>query len=141
MAVRLDPNFAVAWALLAQIHSIWYFWIDPTPARATAAQKSLETAVRLRPDSPDVQFAQAYYQFWVRRDFDGARRSLELLQRRWPNNSDVAETLEQVAIHQGQWDKAPAYINRAIGLNPRNRGLREEAAWALYRATRDFSDA
>jgi tetratricopeptide (TPR) repeat protein len=85
--------------------------------------------------------AQAYYQFWVRRDFDGARRSLELLQRRWPNNSDIAETLEQVAIHQGQWDKAPAYINRAIGLNPRNRGLREEAAWALYRATRDFSDA
>jgi len=53
-AVRLDPNFAVAWALLAQIHSIWYFWIDPTPARGTAAQKSLDTAVRLRPDSPDV---------------------------------------------------------------------------------------
>lgn len=85
--------------------------------------------------------AQAYYQFWVRRDFDGARRSLELLQRRWPNNSDIAETLEQVAIHQGQWDKAPAYINRAIGLNPRNRDLRTEAAWALYRATRDFSGA
>ena len=140
-AVRLDPNFAVAWALLAQIHSMWYFWIDPTPARRAAAHKSLETAVRLRPDSPDVQLAEAYYQFWVRRDFDGARRTLELLQSKWPNNSDIAETLEQVAIHQGQWDKAPAYINRAIGLNPRNRGLRAEAAWALYRATRDFSNA
>jgi TolB-like protein/class 3 adenylate cyclase len=126
-AVRLDPNFATAWAVLAQIHSMNYFWVDMTPTRRTASQKSLENAMRLRPDSPDVQLAQAYYQFWVRRDFDGARRSLELLQTTWPNNSDIALTLEQVVIHQGQWDKGRAYINRAIELNPLIAGF----AWKL----------
>src|SRR5438067_7093613 len=31
-AVRLDPNFAMAWAMLARIHSIWYFWVERKPS-------------------------------------------------------------------------------------------------------------
>ena len=63
-AVRLDPNFAIAWAMLARLHSLRYFGVEAKPSVREAAQKSLETAVRLKPDLPEVQLAQAFYQYW-----------------------------------------------------------------------------
>src|SRR5439155_20477025 len=76
-AVRLDPNFAMAWAMLARVHSASYFGVEAKPSERAAAQKALETAVRLRPDLPEVQLAQAVYQYWVLGDYEGARPSFE----------------------------------------------------------------
>src|SRR5207302_9423877 len=44
-AVRLDPNFAMAWAMLARLNSEWYFGVEAKPSLRAAAQKSLETAM------------------------------------------------------------------------------------------------
>src|SRR5205823_6286067 len=62
-AVRLAPNFAMAWAMLVLLNSEWYFWLEAKRSLRAAAQKSLETAMRLRPDLPEVQLAQAFYQY------------------------------------------------------------------------------
>src|SRR5437667_1146833 len=64
-SVRLDPNFAMAWAMLARLNSFWYWGVEATPSRRAAAQKSLDTTLRLRPDLPEVQLARAFYQFYV----------------------------------------------------------------------------
>src|SRR5262249_16964988 len=61
-AVRLDPNFAVAWATLVQMYSLRYFTGDATVQEQTAAQKALETAMRLQPELAEVQMAHAWYQ-------------------------------------------------------------------------------
>jgi hypothetical protein len=71
IAVRLDPNFAMAWAMLVRLNSLWYFWLEAKPSLRAAAQKSLETAMRLRPDLPEVQLAQAFYQYFILRDLEG----------------------------------------------------------------------
>src|SRR5882724_672714 len=31
-AVRLDPSFAMAWAMLARLNSLWYFWFEAKPS-------------------------------------------------------------------------------------------------------------
>jgi TolB-like protein len=138
-AVRLDQNFALAWALLARANSL-AFGYSTTPAREAAAQQSLETAVRLQPDLPEVQLAQAFYQLWVLRDYDRGRRSLESLRQKLPNSPDIPEALYLISIGQGQWDEARVHTEESIALSPRDRLLRLEAAW-VRKAKRDFSAA
>ena len=139
-AVRLDPNFAMAWAMLARLNSMWYFWVEAKPSLRAAAQKSLETAMRLRPDLPEVQLAQAFYQYFVLRDLEGARPNFERLLTKLPNDTDIPWTLAIITLRQGRWDESRAYVDRAIELNPRDRDLRHEAAW-VREATRDFAGA
>jgi TolB-like protein/class 3 adenylate cyclase len=139
-AVRLDPNFAVAWAMLARINSGLYFWTDATLGRRAAAQTSLETALRLQPDLPEVQLAQAFYEYWVLRDFERARRSFEELRPKLPNNADILSALAVIARRQGRWKESCMYADDAISLNPRDRILRLDAAY-VRAATRDFSAA
>src|SRR4029077_17089500 len=99
-AVRLDPNFGLAWALLARANSL-AFGYSATPAREAAAQQSLETALRLQPDLPEVRLAQAFHQLWVLRDFDRARRAFESLRQSMPNSPDISEALYMISIGQG----------------------------------------
>jgi TolB-like protein len=116
-AVRLDPNFGLAWALLARANSL-AFGYSTTPAREAAAQQSLETAVRLQPDLPEVQLAQAFYQLWVLRDYDRARTSLESLRQKLPNSPDIPEALYLISIGQGRWDEARVHTEESIALSP-----------------------
>src|SRR6266480_3003566 len=97
-AVRLDPNFAMAWGMLVRLYSGWYFWLEPKPSLRAAAQKSLETAMRLRPNLPEVQLAQAFYQYFVLRDYEGARPSFERLLTKLPNDTDIPSTLAIIAL-------------------------------------------
>ncbi len=139
-AVRLDPNFAMAWAMLARLNSGWYFWLEAKPSLRAAAQKSLDTALRLRPDLPEVQLAQAFYQYFVLRDLESARPNFERLLTKLPNDTDIPVTLAFIALRQGRWDEGRAFVDRAIELNPRDRDLRHEAAW-VRKTTRDFTAA
>jgi TolB-like protein/Tfp pilus assembly protein PilF len=139
-AVRLDPNFAMAWAMLVRLNSGWYFWLEAKPSLRAAAQKSLENAMRLRPDLPEVQLAQAFYQYFVLRDLEGARRNFEGLLTKLPNDTDIPSALVFIALRRGRWDESRAYVDRAIELNPRDQDLRAEAAW-VRATTRDFAGA
>ena len=85
--------------------------------------------MRLRPDLPEVQLAQAFYQYFVLRDLEGARRNFERLLTKLPNDDDIPTTLVIIALRQGRWDESRGYAERAIELNPRDRDFRHEAAW------------
>ncbi len=61
-AVKLDPGFAVAWALSARHQSFKYLAGDSSDARRAAARNALENAVRLAPDLEEVLL-------WQRRTF------------------------------------------------------------------------
>jgi TolB-like protein/predicted Zn-dependent protease len=138
-AVRLDPNFTLAWALLARGNSLAFNY-NAAPARHAAAQQSLETALRLQPDLPEIQLAQAFYQLWVLRDYSQARRSFESLRQKLPNSPDIPEALYLISVGQGRWEEARVHTEESIALSPRDRLLRLEAAY-VRRATRDISAA
>src|SRR5262249_5716106 len=73
-AVQLDPNFALAWARLSRLHAELYFSLsDTTAARRDAAQRALENAQKLRPNSPETELAFGYYQYLVLRDYGLAK--------------------------------------------------------------------
>jgi TolB-like protein/class 3 adenylate cyclase/Tfp pilus assembly protein PilF len=140
-AVRLDSDFAAAWALLARMRAFAYFsQLDQTETGRTAARKAAETAIRLQPDLAEAQMARGFYEYWVMGDYDAARGTFEQVQLRWPNNADMVEALGLIAFRQGRWKEAREYFDAAIALNPRDLFLRLNAFYARAHV-RDFPAA
>ena len=140
IAVKLDPQFALAWALLAKNRAGQIHVSDRSPSRRAAARAALDVALRLQPDLAEVLLAQAYYQYYVERDFAGARRRFESMYTKWPNNSDVMAALSYIARRQGRWDEATAFLRQATAVDPLSLEIRHALAETVF-FTRDFSGA
>jgi TolB-like protein/Flp pilus assembly protein TadD len=119
-AVRLDPDFALAWARLSNTHSNFFFNYDYSRARREAAHRTLDNAVRLQPGLLETQLAEAYYYYFVERDYDRARQIFEQIRLRSPNNSEAPRALALIARRQGRWDESLSRFHEAIELDPRN---------------------
>lgn len=140
-AVELDPDFALAWGLLSRVHSYFYFnSSDATEGRRAAAERALAAALRLAPDLAEVMLADAYFEYWVKRDYEGALARFERLQATWPNNADVLTALASITRRLGRWDASKIYFERAVAIDPLRPGRRLKAAEASF-ATRDFDGA
>src|SRR5438309_4074982 len=120
-AVQLDPAFAVAWARLSSANAQVYFGgLDRTTARRDAAERALKSAQRLQPNSPETLLAQAYYQYWVLRDYELAKATFGRVRELLPGSSDVPAALALIARRQGHWDQSVAYWEQTLTLDPRN---------------------
>src|SRR5438128_4043808 len=120
-SVQLDPTFALAWARLSRANSQVYFGgLDSTPARRDATERALNTAQKLQPNSPETLLAQAYYQYWVRRDYELAKATFGRVRELLPGSSDVPGALALIARRQGRWDESVAYWEQTLVLDPRN---------------------
>jgi TolB-like protein/Tfp pilus assembly protein PilF len=141
LAVRLDPNFALAWARLSGAHALLYFSRgDTTLARRDAAREALENAQRLQPDSPETLLFLGYYQYWVLRDYGMAKATFARVSKMLPGNSEVLYAIGAIARREGHWDESVAYWERGLALDPRNTALLTEVAYT-YAALRQFSAA
>src|SRR6201997_5607421 len=119
-ATQKDPQFALAYCLLAQVQDDLYFGrIDHTPERRALGDAALNEAMRLRPDLPDVHLVLANHLFYLR-DFERARVQLAIAARSLPNNSDLLELTALFEQVQGRWEKSTASLERAATLDPRN---------------------
>jgi len=141
LAVRLDPNFALAWARLSGAHALLYFNRgDTTAARRDAAKDALEHAQKLQPNSPETLLFLGYYQYWVLHDYALAKATFERVSKMLPGNSQVSYALGAIARREGRWAESVAYWERGLALDPRNTVLLTEVAFT-YAALRQFPTA
>jgi TolB-like protein/class 3 adenylate cyclase/predicted Zn-dependent protease len=141
LAVELDPAFALAWARLSRANAFVYFGgLDKTIARRDATEQALKTAQKLQPNSPETLLAQAYYQYWVLRDYDLAKATFDRVRELLPGSSDVPGALALIARRQGHWDESVAYWEQTLALDPRNTGALANAA-GTYAMLRQFPAA
>jgi tetratricopeptide (TPR) repeat protein len=141
LAVRLDPNFALAWARLSGLHALLYSnRRDTTTARRDAAKEALENAQKLQPDSPETVLFTGYYQYWVLHDYGLAKATFGRVNKMLPGNSEVLCALGAIGRKEGHWDESVGYWERGLALNPRNTALLTEVAFT-YAALRQFSKA
>ena len=120
-AVGLDPNFALAYAELGQMHAYSFqsSW-DPSDARAERARSAIETARRLQPELPQVVAAHANYLFRVERNHDEALRILRAAERKTPDDEVLLITIGNLLRRRDRWDEALEYCRRAEGLAPKD---------------------
>jgi TolB-like protein len=89
-ATARDPNFFLAYCLLATLHDNMYWaGFDYTPGRLALEQTALDAAARLQPDAGELYLGRANYVYHARRDYDRARSELELARQKLPNNAEV----------------------------------------------------
>src|SRR5262249_2745671 len=65
-AVRLDPKFALSWALLSYVEARGYLTqsLQPTVALREEARQAAETALTLQPDLGEAVLAKGYYHYF-----------------------------------------------------------------------------
>jgi TolB-like protein/Tfp pilus assembly protein PilF len=138
-AVRLDPTFAVAWALLSYVDSIGYITqsLQPTVALREEARQAAETALTLQPNLGEAILAKGHYHYACLKDYDTAVRYFDQARQLLPNSSQIPESLAYVTRRRGQWNRSEAYFNQAERLDPRNVSLLSEHALS-YIALRRF---
>ncbi|HMF45736.1 MAG TPA: tetratricopeptide repeat protein [Candidatus Udaeobacter sp.] len=124
-AVRLDPKFALSWALLSYIESRGYLTqnLQPTPALREETRRAAETALTLQPNLGEAVLAKGYYHYACLKDYDTAVRYLEQARQFLPNSSRISESLAYVTRRQGRWDESESHFNEAERLDPRNINL------------------
>src|SRR5436305_1846488 len=124
-AVRLDPKFALSWALLSIADARGYITqtLQPTVALREEAQQAAETALALQPNLGEALLATGNYYHACLKDYDTAVRYFEQARQFLPNSSQIPESLAYVARRRGQWDRSESYFNEAERLDPRNVNL------------------
>jgi TolB-like protein/tetratricopeptide (TPR) repeat protein len=124
-SVRLDPKFALGWALLSYVDARGYITqsLQPMPALCEEARQAAETALTLQPNLGEAVLAKGSYYYNCLKDYDTAVRYLEQARQLIPNSSRIPELLAYIARRRGQWDRSEAYFNEATRLDPRNVNL------------------
>src|SRR5256886_10949290 len=71
-AVRLDPKFALGWALLSYLEARGYITanLQPTVALREEARQAAETALALQPNLGEAVTAKGYYHYACLKDYD-----------------------------------------------------------------------
>ena len=141
-AVRLDPKFALAWALLSYTDAIGYSTriLQPSDALREETRQAAETALSLQPNLGEALMAKGYYHYACLKDYDTATRYLEQARQLLPNDSRIPESLAYVARRRGEWDRSETYFNEAERLNARDPNLLIQHA-NLYISLRRFPQA
>jgi TolB-like protein/Tfp pilus assembly protein PilF len=141
-AVRLDPNFALGWALLSIADARGYITqsLQPTVALCEETRYAAETARALQPNLGEALLATGNYYYTCLKDYDTAVRYLEHARRLLPNSSQISALLASVARRRGEWNRSESYFDQSVQLDPRNVNLLGQHA-QLYIELRRFPEA
>lgn len=120
-AVKLDPDFAVAWGYLAEAHALAVFqYTDNSSERLANAKMAIETAVRLAPDDPDVIELLGNYYYYGFRDYARAAEQYQRLLVIEPHSANAYTQIGYVHRRQGHWSEALANFRHALEFDPLN---------------------
>src|SRR5438874_2298041 len=124
-AVRLDPKFALGWALLSWFDAATYraTILPQTPALREEARQAAENAFALQPNLGEAVLAKGFYHYACLRDYDTAVPYFEQARQLLPNSSLVLESMAFLERRRGHWDRSDSYFNEAERLDPRNAEL------------------
>jgi TolB-like protein/Flp pilus assembly protein TadD len=138
-AIRLDPNYALAFAGRA------FALTDYTAEAATGAairegfekaEADARRAIALAPELADAHLALAFVSEQGTLDFEEARVEYERALALAPGNSEVLRQSGRFSALMGHFDDAIAALRRAVVLDPLARSSHLSLGRALYLARR-----
>ena len=140
-AVARDPNFVLAYYQLAHAHDqIYLRYFEHTPARLALADAAIQTVRRLQPDSAEGHLALAKHRYWGYRDYDGARREIDLARHSLPHEATSYLLIGYLDRRQARWEESIRNMERAVELDPQNFFILQQIALS-YISLRRYADA
>ena len=123
-AVKLDPDFALAWARLSVVRAFLYYnSVDRSVNSAAAVQDAADRAMALAPQLGEAWLARGTYRTRVLNDPLGAVEAYREAEKRLPNGALVYEYMAYAERRLNRWRDAEAHLIKATELDPRNARL------------------
>ncbi len=139
-ATELDPEFALAYAELSEVHSHLYHGYDRTDERLRFAREAADRVKQLAPDLPAAHRALGYYYYWGHGDYETALQEFAIASQALPNDSQLLEGIAYIRRRQGRFDDAVSEFRRAFELDPESGRLAMELAHT-YTISRQYEQA
>src|SRR5882762_778377 len=139
-AIKLDPNFALAFAGLSMVESWLYHSFDPVPARREKARLNADETLRLQPDLPEGHLALGFSYYYGDRDYERALAEFEIAKRDLPNEAQAYMAIGAIQRRQGKWAESTANLEKAAALDPKNVSILVNLCFS-YMAQRNFEAA
>src|SRR5215470_1172322 len=119
-AVRLDPNYAFAYAKLSQAWRQYAasFARDDARKAYEEARRTAEKAVSLAPDLAEVRMAMGFLAFTPDLDFRAAEREFRRVLESSPNDAAAKSYLGAALSAQGRLAEAEQTCREALSLDP-----------------------
>jgi tetratricopeptide (TPR) repeat protein/class 3 adenylate cyclase len=124
-AIRLDPNFALAYLALGTS----YANLGETVQAAQNTKKAYE--LRERVSEREKLYIESYYHWVVTGDLEKARQAYELWAQTYPRDASAPGNLGVIYFNLGQYDKALEETRQAFRLGPAS-GLRYSNSVIAY---------
>ncbi len=138
-AVERDPEFALAWAMLARAYATiaWGSSIADYREMSTKARRAAEAAVSLGSHLAEARYARGIVALQLDFDFERAEREIRAAIEGMPSSADMHARLGLVLVYLGRWKEGVAAARKAVELEPTSigamRGLQQllmsQQAW------------
>ncbi len=132
-AIREDPNYALAYAGLADSYSLlaWYRFLPPReafPKASAAAAKSLEVDENL----PEAHTSTGVVNFYYEWDWAATKRALERAIELNPRDATARHSYAEYLSSQGRLDAAVAMMEEARRIDPLSLTVNAGLGWVYY---------
>jgi non-specific serine/threonine protein kinase len=138
-AIKLDPEFAMAWAGLSMARS-WMYPSNSAKHLLTSVKAAADRALELDPDLPEAHMALGLHYYRCLQDYRGALRHLAAAQRRRPSDERIIRNIAHIHRRMGMWDLAIELYEKALVLNPK-MFMTHFSLGQTYRFLRRYEDA
>lgn len=137
-AIEKDPDFALAWAGLADAYGAMATngYLKPSEGFPTSKKAALK-AITLQPELAEGHHALGATLFFYERDWNGAEKEFQQAIRLNPNFVDAYCVYSYLLSSQGRNKDAISKVRKAVELDPLNLKSMTDLSYALYLA-RDF---
>jgi tetratricopeptide (TPR) repeat protein len=115
-AIKLDPNFALAHAGIAQLCGLIYELREQTPKWVERAKASCESATALIPDLPEILVARARISYAQKKYDEAAKLAWRAIERK-PDCEGSWNILGRAYFASGRFEEAVALADRAVEAN------------------------
>jgi adenylate cyclase len=116
-ALAFDPNFALAYAALAEAYANMYLWYDGDPQWLGKTIQMNQKALALQSDLLEAQFGIAMVYLYQKR-FTEAKKTLDRIIQNKPDSYDAIRWLGIIADITGNYESAVQYYHQAAVIKP-----------------------
>lgn len=118
-ALRLDPQFALAWVGIADAHITNYWYYGGDPADREKSRLAIEQARALDSGLPELEMIEGAYWYWGFLDYERALYHLNRALKEIPGNSRAWMLRGWASRRDGQWEQALESMENALRIDPR----------------------
>lgn len=136
-AVEKDPNYAQAYAMLADCYYLLAAFELESPRQLYSEARTAATnALRIDDTLPEAHAALAPIKFFEEWDWDGTERAIRRAIELNPNDPTAHQRYSFYLMALGRTQESLAEINLALKLDPVSLIINNALSWRLYSARR-----